>query len=54
MTKDGSWIADDCESGNMKLTEEWWSNPSGLDFALNIKCKSQQNGLFKQSLTKIL
>jgi len=54
MTKDGSWIADDCESENMKLTEEWWSNPSGLDFALNIKCKSQQNGLFKQSLTKIL
>lgn len=55
MTKNGNWFADDADSKDMFLTNNaWWSSQTGLDCDLCVKCTSQQNGLFKQSVTKIL
>ena len=52
MTSCGNWIADDANSENMVLTETWWSNPKGNDYALKVSCSNTDQ--WKESLTKIL
>ena len=52
MTSCGNWIADDANSENMVLTETWWSNPKGFDYALKVSCTNTDQ--WKESLTKIL
>ncbi len=52
MTSCGNWIADDANSEDMVLTETWWSNPKGNDYALKVSCTNTDN--WKESLTKIL
>ena len=52
MTSCGNWIADDANSEDMVLTETWWSNPKGNDYALKVSCSNTDQ--WKESLTKIL
>ena len=52
MTSCGNWVADDANSEDMVLTETWWSNPKGNDYALKVSCSNTDQ--WKESLTKIL